>query len=88
MTKSKLKPKEGKMSLFGIVKTFASIATLVEPHVSRFIDTKKEIEELRFENEVLFKTAESLRQQRLVLFILTVVFFVAFAVTLILLLTR
>lgn len=75
------------MSIMGFVRAAIAAFSVLEPQVSKFIDTKKELAELKIEKERLEAENKALRTQSLVTLITSIVFFVAFVVVLVILLS-
>ncbi len=76
------------MSIMGILKAVSSLAAIAEPHITKIIDYKRALAIMESENERLESDNKSLKTQLLVTTIVAVVFFVAFTVCLIMLLSK
>lgn len=76
------------MSFVGILKALSSAAAVAEPHLTKLIDFKRALAISEAENERLAEENKSLKTQLLVTAVLSVLFFVAFIITLVLLLTK
>jgi len=76
------------MSIMGVFKAVAAAASVLEPQVSKFIAVKREMSELKLENERLEAENRSLKTISLITTILSIAFFVAFMVILVLFLSK
>lgn len=76
------------MSLVGILKTLTSVAAAAQPHLSKLIDYKRALAIAESEKERLEEENHSLKMQALAATITAAVFFAAFIIVLILLLTK
>jgi hypothetical protein len=75
-------------SLPAVLKILTSFAALAQPHISKFIDDKKEISKLRSENEFLKKQTDTLRTQRLILAVIAVLLCAAFIAATVIIITK
>lgn len=69
-------------SIPAVLKVITSLAAIAQPQISKFIDTQKEVSELKFENEKLKKQVDVLQKQRLLLAIIAALMCIAFIITL------
>ena len=76
------------MSLIKIVKTFSSLVSAAQPHVSKLMNYQKELSVLEEENKRLTEENKSLKTLFLISGICAIVFFVSSVVLLVLFLSK
>lgn len=74
-------------SLARIFNTLSAVVSVAEPHISKLIDYKKALVIAQAENKRLAAENKSLKTTALISGIAAIVFFIAFIITLVLLLS-